>query len=79
MQFAYKNIGEEFGKQALLIGLQLNWLEFLALLAMNLILCFGTGIAVGMLTRRVDLGVAVTSGVAAVVACAQTFVFLVYK
>jgi hypothetical protein len=78
-QSAYGGLDERLEKEALVIGLRLSWIGILFLLLSNIILCFGTGLVVGMLTRRVDLGVAVTSSVAAVVACVETFVFLVYK
>lgn len=70
---------KELGEQALLIGLKMNWVGFLALLLVNLVLCLGAGMVVGLLTRRVDLGVAMTSGVAAVVAYIQAFISLMYR
>ena len=76
-RFAVGHVGETLGKEALLIGLQMNSTGLLALLLANVLVCIGTGTVVGLLTNRVDLGVSVTSSVAAVVACVQAVLFLV--
>ncbi|CZR56802.1 uncharacterized protein PAC_06691 [Phialocephala subalpina] len=67
------------GKDVLLVGLRMNWIGVFFLVILNLFVCLGSGITVGYLTRRVDLGVAVTSGVAAVVACIQAVLAFLYK
>ena len=67
------------GKDVLLIGLRMNWISVFVLVFLNIVVCLGSGIIVGYVTRRVDLGVAVTSGVAAVVACIQAVLVLLYK
>jgi hypothetical protein len=67
------------GNEALLVGLEMNWIGLLALLLSNLIVCLGAGLVAGLLTERIDLGVAVTSGMASVVACIEAVLFLVYK
>jgi hypothetical protein len=67
------------GKRVLLITLEMNWVGLIALVIMNLLLCLGTGIVAGEVTKRADLGVAVTSGAAGVLACIQAVLFLVYK
>ena len=79
MKFAIDSLGPQTRKQVLLIGLRLSWLGVLGLVLLNVLLCLGTGTAVGFLARRADLGVAVTSGVAAVTACVQAVLLLVYK
>lgn len=78
-RFAFDQTEKEPGKQALLIGVRMNKIGFLALLLENLILCLGTGIVVGLMTVKVDLGIAVISSVVAVVVCIQAFIFLLYK
>lgn len=67
------------GKDVLLVGLRMNWIGILALVFLNLFVCLGPGIIVGYLIRRADLGVAVTSGVAAVLACIQAVIILLHK
>lgn len=66
------------GKETLVIGLQMNWLGLFSLIFANVIVCFGVGILVGVFTRRVDLGIAFTSGIAAVLACVQAILYRVY-
>jgi hypothetical protein len=61
----------------LLIGLKMNWIGLLLLVLLNLLICIGIGGVVGMATRDVNLGVAVTSAVAAIVACIQAVFLLV--
>ncbi len=51
----------------------------ICLFLLGMVFCLGSGILVGVFTERVDLGVAVTSGVAAVVGCVEAFLFLVYN
>ena len=46
---------------------------------LNLAFCIGIGGAVGMATKDVNLGVAVTSGVATIIACVQAILYLVFK
>ncbi|KAF8861255.1 hypothetical protein BDZ45DRAFT_282619 [Acephala macrosclerotiorum] len=78
-RFTINNTSPSVGKDALLIGLRVNWIGVFILVFLNLFICLGSGIIVGYFTRRVDLGVAVTSGVAAVVACIQAVLVLLYK
>jgi hypothetical protein len=78
-RFEIGNTGAGLEREVLLIGLGLNWIGLLFLILMNLIICIGIGGVVGMATRDVNLGVAVTSGVAAIVACVQAVLFLVFK
>jgi hypothetical protein len=78
-RFEIGNTGAGLEREVLLIGLGLNWIGLLFLILMNLIICIGIGGVVGIATRDVNLGVAVTSGVAAIVACVQAVIFLVFK
>lgn len=78
-RFEVGNTGAGLEREVLLIGLGLNCIGLLFLILMNLIVCIGIGGVVGMATRDVNLGVAVTSGVAAIVACVQAVLFLVFK
>jgi hypothetical protein len=78
-RFEIGNTGVGLEREVLLIGLGLNWLGLLFLVLMNLIICIGIGGVVGVATRDVNLGVAVTSGVAAIVACVQAVLLLVFR
>lgn len=64
-------------KDTLVVGLQMNWLGLFSLILANVIVCFGVGILVGFVTKRVDLGIAFTSGVAGVLACVQAILYRV--
>lgn len=78
-QFAIsQNVGD-LQKEVLLVTLSMNWKGLLFLVILNLLVCLGTGLVAGLVTRDMNLGVAVTSGVAAVVACVQAVLFLLYK
>jgi hypothetical protein len=79
MRFEIGLVGGELEKEVLLIGLSMNWVGILFLVLLNLLVCVGAGLIVGIATTDVNLGVAITSGVAAVVACVQAVLFLVYK
>jgi hypothetical protein len=68
-----------FDREALLIGLELNWKGLLSWIATNVILCVGVGVVVGIVTEDVNLGVAITSAVATILACLQTVLFFLSK
>jgi hypothetical protein len=53
-------------------------LGFVSLVLVGLVLSLGSGILASFLTERVDIGIAVTSGVAGVISCLETFLFWVY-
>jgi hypothetical protein len=78
-RFDMSGINEVFGKQALVIGLKLNWIGLVCLLLSNLIVCFSAGILVGFWTRRADLGFAVTSGMAGIISCLAATLHLAWK
>jgi hypothetical protein len=63
------------GRQAIMIGQELKRLGFWILILAAMVFCIGLGVIVGFLTKSVDLGVAVTSGIATVAACVQAFGF----
>jgi hypothetical protein len=65
-------------QQALLIRLEMNMLGLVSLVLLGLVLSLGSGILASLLTERVDIGIAVTSGVAGVISCVETFFFCVY-
>jgi hypothetical protein len=61
------------GRQAIMIGQELKRLGFWILILAAMVFCIGLGVLVGFLTKSVDLGVAVTSGIATVAACCTGF------
>lgn len=67
--------GLQEGQQAILIkqGLKRCGIWFLILAVM--VFCIGIGVIAGILTKSVDLGVAITSGIATIVVCVQVFGF----
>jgi hypothetical protein len=67
------------GRQAIFIGKELNWLGIWTIVLVGTIFCISVGAVVGVLTNRVDLGVGVTSGLATLVTCIETFAFWLYK
>jgi hypothetical protein len=76
-RFEIGNASAALEREVLLIGLKMNWIGLLLLVLLNLLICIGIGGVVGMATRVVNLGVAVTSAVAAIVACIQAVFLLV--
>ena len=76
-RFEIGNASAALEREVLLIGLKMNWIGLLLLVLLNLLICIGIGGVVGMATRDVNLGVAVTSAVAAIVACIQAVFLLV--
>ena len=56
----------------------MNMLGLISLVLVGTVLSLGSGILASFLTKSVDLGVAVTSGVAGVISCVETFYFCVY-
>ena len=76
-RFEIVNASAALEREVLLIGLKMNWIGLLLLVLLNLLICIGIGGVVGMATRDVNLGVAVTSAVAAIVACIQAVFLLV--
>lgn len=78
-RFEIGHTGAGLEREVLLIGLGLNWTGLLFLIFVNVIICIGVGGVVGMATKNVNLGVAVTSGVATTVGCVQAILFLVFK
>jgi len=79
MRFEIVPVDGELKKEVLVIGMSMNLVGLLFLVLLNLLVCVGAGLVVGMVTKDVNLGVAVTSGVAAVVACVQAVLFLRHK
>ena len=53
-------------------------LGLVSLVLLSLVLSLGSGILASFLTERVDIGIAVTSDVAGVISCVETFFFCVY-
>jgi hypothetical protein len=78
-RFEIGHNGAGLEREVLLIGIGVNWIGLLFLVLMNLIICIGIGGVVGMATRDANLGVAVTSGIAAIVACIQAVLYVVLK
>jgi hypothetical protein len=78
-RFDVANPKHLFGKEVLVIGLRMNWVGLAFLLLSNLAVCVGAGFLAGFVTGRVDLGVAVTSGVASILSCTEAVLFLVFK
>jgi len=67
------------GKHVLLIGLSVNWVVILLLVMLNAVVCLGPGILVGFLTQSVGFGVGVTSAVAAVLTCLESFLVIYHN
>jgi hypothetical protein len=59
----------------ILIRLELKRLGIWVLVFAAMVFCIGVGIVVGIVTKSVDLGVAITSGIATIAACVQVFDF----
>jgi len=78
-RFEIGNTSARLEREVLLIGLGLNWIGLLFFILINLIVYIGIGGIVGMATRDANLGVSITSGVAATIACVQAVLFLVFK
>jgi hypothetical protein len=77
-QFAIGANATHARQQALLIGLEMNILGLVSLVLAGPVLSLGSGILESFLTERVDIGVAVASGVAGVIPCVETFSFCRY-
>jgi hypothetical protein len=71
-------IGRE-GRGTLVIRESMSMYGIWAFIVGGTILCILTGVVVGILTKSIDYGVAVTSGLATVVTCIEAFVFWMYK
>jgi hypothetical protein len=71
--------GLQEGRQAIFIGKELNWLGIWTIIFIGTIFCISIGFVVGILTKSVDLGVGITSGLATVVTCVEAFAFWLYK
>jgi hypothetical protein len=56
----------------------MNKLGVVSLVLVGLVLSLGSGVLASFLTERVDIGIAVTSGVAGVISCVEAFLFCVY-
>ncbi|CZR54219.1 uncharacterized protein PAC_04102 [Phialocephala subalpina] len=78
-RFSDSNHRRRARKEVAMIGLRVNRVMMVLVLLLNVAVCLGTGILAGVLTRRVDQGVAVTSAVAAIVACLQALLVLFTK
>jgi hypothetical protein len=63
------------GRQAIMIGQELKRLGLWVLVLAMMVFCVSLGVLVGILTKSIDLGVAVTSGIATIAACVQAFGF----
>jgi hypothetical protein len=67
------------GREAIFVGRELRWLGICTLILGGTILCVGVGVAVGVWTNSVDLGISVMSGLATLFTCIEAFAFWVYK
>jgi hypothetical protein len=61
--------GLQEGRQAIMIKQELNRLGIWVLNFAVTVICISVGVVVGILTKSVDLGVAITSGIATIAAC----------
>ena len=77
-RFAISPNAPHVSQQTLLIRLEMNMLGSVSLVLVGLVLCVGSGILASFLTRRVDIGIAVSSGVAGVISCVEAFLILLY-
>ncbi|KAF8857465.1 hypothetical protein BDZ45DRAFT_803341 [Acephala macrosclerotiorum] len=78
-RFSDGSHGGRARKEVLMISLRINRVMMALVSLLNIVVCLGTGILVGVVTRRADLGVAVTSAIAAIVACLQALLVLFTK
>jgi hypothetical protein len=67
------------GRSTLVIRESMNMYGIWAFIIGGTISCVLAGAVVGILTKRIDYGVAVISGLATVVTCIESFVFWMYK
>lgn len=67
------------GRHVIFIKQELNWVGICTLILTGIIFSIGMGIIVGLLTNRVDLGVGVTSDIAAIITLVEAFIFWLYK
>jgi len=66
-------------RQVIFIRRKLRWFVIWVSILLGMILCIGSGVVVGVLTKSVDLGIGVMSGLATIITSVQAFVFWVYK
>jgi hypothetical protein len=66
-------------RQVIFIRRELRWFGAWVSILLGAILCVGPGVIVGVLTKSVDLGIGITSGLATIIASVQAFAFWVYK
>ena len=67
------------GRYAIMIRQGLNRLAVWVFILGGALCCIFAGVLVGAMTKSINLGVAVTSGIATVIACVEAFLFWVYK
>jgi hypothetical protein len=65
------------GRQAIMIRQELKRLVIWILVLAVMAFVIGIGVVVGILTKSVNLGVAITSGITTIAACVQVFGFQV--
>ncbi|KAH8648024.1 hypothetical protein BGZ60DRAFT_423447 [Tricladium varicosporioides] len=80
-RFAARSLASGFqdGRQVIFIRNELTWLGIWTIVLVGTIFCISVGAVVGVLTKRVDLGVGVTSSLATLVTCVEAFAFWLYK
>lgn len=66
-------------KQVILVLLQASYISLALLLVANLMLCIVPGIWVGTVTKSVDLGIAVSSGIAGVLSFLSAVLIMVWE
>ena len=77
-QFEAYALNGKIKKQVILVSLQTSYIGLALLLVANLILCIAPGILVGTVTKSVDLGIAVSSGIAGVLSFLSAVLIMVW-
>lgn len=78
-QFEAYALNGKIKKQVILVSLQASYIGLALLLVANLMLCIVPGIWVGTVTKRVDLGIAVSSGIAGVLSFLSAVLIMVWR
>jgi hypothetical protein len=77
-QFEAYALNGKIKKQVIFVSLQASYTGLAILLAVNLMLCIVPGIWVGTVTKSVDLGIAVSSGIAGVLSFLSAVLIMVW-
>jgi hypothetical protein len=77
-QYEADTLNGKIKKQVILVSLQASYIGLALLLVANLMLCIVPGIWVGTVTKSVDLGISVSSGIAGVLSFLSAVLIMVW-